>query len=208
MGAVVAGTTQGVLSAILIVYELTNDYHIILPIMAAAGLAGVVARLLDHESIYLKKLSRRGMRISRSHDTHHAEHVMVRDVMVRSFPTLSRTDNLETIIDVARSNPHIDTLPVMDEQGKLVGIIRSEDLHRLLDTQVPPHWLNAFDIASTPPVAVSPNANLLEALRDFGSRDIETLPVEVGAGDQRRIVGWLVRADVMRRYRLEMLRSW
>ena len=206
MGAVVAGTTQGVLSAILIVYELTNDYHIILPIMAAAGLAGVVARAIDHESIYHKKLSRRGIRISRSHDTHHAEHVMVRDVMIRSFPTLQLTDNLDTIVKVARAHSHIDTLPVLAKDGKLAGIIRSEDLHRLLDSEIPAHWLVAFDIAQPAPISVSPAANLLEALRDFGSRDIETLPVEDGSGEDRKIVGWLVRTDVMRRYRLEMLK--
>ena len=47
MGAVVAGTTHGTLSAILIVYEMTSNYRIILPIMIAAGLAGVVADALD-----------------------------------------------------------------------------------------------------------------------------------------------------------------
>ncbi|MHC4398128.1 MAG: chloride channel protein, partial [Planctomycetota bacterium] len=59
MGAVVAGTTHGTLSAILIVYEMTGDYRIILPIMVAAGLAGLVARWIDPQSIYHKKLSRR-----------------------------------------------------------------------------------------------------------------------------------------------------
>jgi CIC family chloride channel protein len=54
MGAVVAGTTQGLLSAILIVYEMTNDYRIILPIMIAAGLASAIARLVDPDSIYHK----------------------------------------------------------------------------------------------------------------------------------------------------------
>ncbi len=44
MGAVVAGTTHGMLSAILIVYEMTVDYHIILPIMAAACLSSLIAR--------------------------------------------------------------------------------------------------------------------------------------------------------------------
>ena len=94
MGAVVAGTTQGVFSAILIVYEMTNDYHIILPIMVAAGLASIVAESIDPESIYLKKLSRRGEDIARGHDMHRVEHVMVRDVMIREFPSVKQYDNL------------------------------------------------------------------------------------------------------------------
>jgi len=78
MGAVVVGTTHGVLSAIVIVYELTEDYQIILPIMAAADLSTIVSSFLNPESIYHKKLSRRGVRLARGHDVHRVEHVMVR----------------------------------------------------------------------------------------------------------------------------------
>ena len=206
MGAVVAGTTQGVLSAILIVYELTNDYHIILPIMAAAGVASVVARAIDPESIYHKKLSRRGEVIARGHDMHRVEHIMVRDVMVTHYPTVSHADDVRKIVRVARANSHIESLPVMDDSGALVGIIRPEDLHRVLDTDVSPSLINAGDIALTTPISVTPDENLLEALRDFGSRDVETLPVEEQRGNKRQLVGLLLRADVMRRYRVEMLR--
>ena len=94
----------------------------------------------------------------------------------------------------------------MDDDGQLMGIIRPEDLHRVLDTDVSPHLVNAGDIALTTPIDVSPNANLFEALRDFGSRDVDTLPVVAGKGASRRVIGLLLRSDVMRRYRIEMLR--
>ena len=206
MGAVVAGTTHGILSAILIVYEMTNDYRIILPIMVAAGLSSIVATFIDPESIYHKKLSRRGESIARGHDLHRVEHIMVRDVMIRDFPTLRHSDNVAEIIRVARANSRIESLPVMNDENQLVGIIRPEDLHRVLDSDMSPHLVNAEDIALTSPVAVDLNENLLEALRDFGTRDVETLPVESGTGDKRQLVGLLLRSDVMRRYREEMLR--
>ena len=206
MGAVVAGTTHGTLSAILIVYEMTSDYRIILPIMIAAGLAGIVARFIDPESIYLKKLSRRGELTARGHEVHGLEHIMVRDVMIRYFPTVHHSDNLAEIVRVARANSHIESLPVMDDAGKLVGIIRPGDLLRVLDTDISPQLINAQDIAMMSPIALSTNANLLEAIRDFGACDIESLPVEEGEGDTRRVVGLLLRSDVMGRYREEMLR--
>ncbi|MDP6466452.1 MAG: chloride channel protein [Pirellulaceae bacterium] len=208
MGAVVAGTTQGVLSAILIVYEMTNDYRIILPIMIAAGLASAIARFVDPESIYHKKLSRRKESIARSHEMHGLEHIMVRDVMVRQFPTVNHTDDVSEIIRVARANPTIESLPVLNEVGKLAGIIRPEDLHRVLDSDLPPQLLKADDVALVAPLSVAPDQNLLEALRDFGSRDIETLPVEIGSGSSRKLIGLLLRSDVMRRYRQEMLSSY
>ena len=206
MGAVVAGTTHGTLSAILIVYEMTGDYRIILPIMVAAGLSGVIARLIDPESIYTKKLSRRAETVARVHDMHRLEHVMVRNVMVRNFPTVRNDDNLEAIVRVARANSHIETLPVMDADGKLVGIIRPEDLHRVLETDVSPQLVNAQDIAVPSPISMATNANLLEALSGFGAVDIESLPVEAEGGRPGHIVGLLLRSDVMRRYREEMLR--
>lgn len=205
MGAVVAGTTHGVLSAILIVYEMTGRYEIILPIMAAAGLASVVARIIEPESIYYKKLSRRGENIARGHDLHKLDHIMVRDVMIRHFPVLKHTDTVLDIVRVARENPEIESLPVKDADGKLIGIIRAEDLHRVLDSDISPLLVNAEDIALRAPLSVSPTENLIEALRDFGTRDVETLPVEVGKGTNRRLVGLLLRSEVMARYRQEML---
>ena len=206
MGAVVAGTTHGLLSAILIVYELTDNYYLILPIMAAAGFSSLIAKVIDSESIYLKKLNRRGDSIARGHQLHQLEHIHVREVMIREFPTVRRSDDAREIIRIARANSHIECLPVMDQDGRLVGIIRPEDLHRVLDSDVSPHLVNAEDIASSFPLSVSPDANLLEALSDFGMRDLETLPVESGEGRSRRLVGLLLRADVMRRYRSEILK--
>jgi CIC family chloride channel protein len=206
MGAVVAGTTQGLLSAILIVYEMTGDYRIILPIMITAGLSSWVARYIDPESIYMKKLSRRGETLARGLDMQSLEHVRIRDVMIRNFPTVSYTDSVDQIMRVARANLHIESLPVMDADDKLIGIIRAEDLHRVLDADLAPHLVNAEDIVMKSPLSVSPELNLLEAMRDFGSRDVETLPVETGKGPSRRLVGLLLRADVLSRYRREMLR--
>lgn len=205
MGAVVAGATHGVLSAILIVYEMTNRYEVILPIMAAAGLSSLIARVIDPESIYYKKLSRRGDNIARGHDLHHLDHIMVRDVMVRHFPTLSPEDNAQQIIRIARQNPEMESLPVMGGDGKLLGIIRAEDLHRVLDSDISPMLVNAEDIALRTPLSLHPAQNLIEAMRDFGARDVETLPVEVGQGESRRLVGLLLRSDVIKRYRQEML---
>jgi CIC family chloride channel protein len=204
MGAVVAGTTHGVLSAILIVYEMTDNYQVILPIMVAAGVASLISRAIEPESIYYKKLSRRGGSIARGHDLHRLDHIMVRDVMIRGFPTLPHRANVHEIIRVARENPHIESLPVMNE-GTLIGIIRSSDLHRVLDSDISPHLVNAEDIAMRSPLSVSPEENLIEALRDFGTQDVETLPVEVGLGAERRLIGLLLRSDVMRRYRQEIL---
>ena len=132
---------------------------------------------------------------------------MVRNVMIRNFPTVHPHDDLREIIRVARANSHIESLPVMNDEGGLVGIIRPGDLLRVLDSDIPPHLINAEDVSMMAPIALRTDANLLEALRDFGACDIESLPVVSGEGESRRVVGLLLRSDVMRRYRREMLRA-
>lgn len=206
MGAVVAGTTHGPISSIIIVYEMTGDYRIILPIMTASVLSSMLAALIDPESIYEKKLSRRGESVARSHQMSELENIMVRDIMIRDFPSVKSSDTLTDIVNIARQNPRFETIPVMDD-GELRGIIRPEDLHRLLDSDIPPHLIRAEDVALYVPVAVSPDENLLEALRDFGSRDVDLLPVAEGRGKTRKVIGMLSRTDVMQRYRDELLRA-
>jgi len=68
---------------------------------------------------------------------------MVRDVMIRNFPAVKPTDNLTEIIRVAEKNSHFESLPVIDIENRLLGIIRPEDLHRILDSDMPPQLLNA-----------------------------------------------------------------
>ena len=98
---------------------------------------------------------------------------------------------------LAREHQELESLPVMNQDGRLVGIIGTEDLHRAVDSDIAPHFVFADDIASPPPVSLSPDENLLEMLRDFGKRDVDMLPVEEGKGEDRRLVGLLIRAEVM-----------
>jgi CBS domain-containing protein len=131
--------------------------------------------------------------------------VHVSDMMIRNFPTVRETDDVDKIISLTRENPEIETLPVTDEQGRLSGIIGSHDLQRVLDSDLPPHLINAGDIQQIAPPAVVPEDDLLDALREFGARDLEMLPVESRSGKSRKLVGLLMRVDVMRRYRMETI---
>lgn len=205
MAAVVSGVTHGPVSAILIGYEMTGDYKIILPLMVAAVLASIVASLIDRDSIYLKKLSRRGEVATRGHELTVLEHVKVRDLMVWDFHVVHQAANLEGILKQARKNPSLETLPVMDDDGNLLGFIFSEDLHLIMHSDVDPALVRAEDIAVPIKTRITPNANLIEALRDFGAADVETIPVVAESGPTARLVGLLLRSDVMRRYREELL---
>ena len=90
--------------------------------------------------------------------------------------------------------------PKINKTGRVAANAFKKKDHQIISPIAPKH------IAMMPPIVLPTNANLLEALRDFGARDVESLPVESEQGKARRLVGLLLRSDVMRRYREGMLR--
>jgi CIC family chloride channel protein len=204
MGAVVAGTTHGMLSAIIVVYEMTGDYRIMLPIMFAAGISSVIARFIDRESIYHKKLSRRNESVQRGHDVAVLEHVMVRDVMVPTA-VVRLNDNLSQIIAFAKEHSELENLPVVDQNGFVQGMIRHSDLKLATKSDVDPHLVRAHDLNVDQLYDVSVDENLLEAISDFGASDVDCLFVVDRQAKRPLLLGALFRGDVMRRYREELL---
>ena len=89
MGAVVAGTTRGPVSAVLIIFEMTGDYRIILPLMFACSMGLVISTLLSSESIYTMKLVRRGVNIFAGKDLNVLKSVKVSQVMRPDVETVS-----------------------------------------------------------------------------------------------------------------------
>jgi CIC family chloride channel protein len=204
MGAVVAGTTHGLLSAILVVYEMTGDYRVMLPIMVSAGIASVIARFIDRESIYHKKLSRRNESVQRGHDVAVLEHVTVADVMV-PIDVVHLTDNLTQIIEFAKTHAQLENLPVVDENGDVEGMIRHVDLKLALESEVNPQLIRARDLDVDQLYDVLVDENLLEAIADFGGSNVDCLFVVDRQAKPRKLLGALFRSDVMRRYREELL---
>ena len=66
---------------------------------------------------------------------------------------------------------------------------------------MPPQLINALDLVVPAPLTISPDDNLLDALGDLATLEVETLPVPIGGEKDRRLVGLLPRSRVMRRYR-------
>jgi CIC family chloride channel protein len=88
MAAVFAGAARAPFTAILIVFEMTDDYRLILPLMAGVIVSLIVAERLHPESIYTLKLTRRGIHLRRGRDVDVMETVRVEEVMVRQPVTV------------------------------------------------------------------------------------------------------------------------
>ena len=205
MAAVFAGAARAPFTAILIVFEMTDDYRLILPLMAAVVVSVAVAERLERESIYTLKLARRGIRLHAGRAVDVMESVQVEEVMVKEPISV----NLDTPVTILAQR-FIDTgrhgFPVLDSIGELAGVVSLEDYRRATAGKPPETTaLTVRDIAIRDVVTVYPDDTVGVALRRMAPRDISRLPV-VTREDPRKLVGMVRRNDIVRAYEVGVTR--
>lgn len=197
MGALVAGATGAPITGILLVFEMTNDYAIVVPLMIAVALAHVVARRLEHDTLYSGWLRRRG---------EHLEHGADRDVLAGLVVADAYEQDPVVVaegVPVARLLDHLGRhdqtlIPVVDAAGSYVGALTIADLgqvaraDRALDDV-----LVAADVAQ-PVATVAPGDSLLVAIRRLGVRGEGTVPVVDPATGA--LVGVVTRSRILALY--------
>jgi CIC family chloride channel protein len=206
MGAVVAATTHGPITAILIIFELTGDYSIILPLMLSCIVSTFVATQLKKGSIYTIKLMRRGLTLRRGWEEEILSGTRVGEIMTREFGTIPETTPLPGVIEALGRSPH-SYLLVTDEKGKLAGIISFHDVRQaLLRDHRESETLTAGDIATREVVTVTPEDTLLEAQHRLARLGVSQLPV-VDPSNPRRVVGIITLREILNFHDRELLKK-
>ena len=205
MAAVFAGAARAPFTAILIVFEMTNDYRMIVPLMAGVIVSLIVAERLHRESIYTLKLTRRGIHLRRGWDVDVMEAVQIDEVMVRQPVTVPV--NLPVTLlagEFLRTGRH--GFAVLNDDGSLFGVVSLEDYRRATTAgKIPPDQLMVRDIATRDVVTVFPDETVGTALRRMAPRDLSRMPV-VARDDPRRLVGVVRRNDIVRAYEVGAMR--
>jgi CIC family chloride channel protein len=198
MAAVFSGAAHAPVTAILILFEMTGDYHIILPLMLTTVMGTLVSRLISPESIYTLKLTRRGVHLQQGQDIDVMQSISVRDAMTTDIDTVPLTMSLDELADeLWRTHHH--GFPVVDGTGELAGVVSIQDLERAKATG-PIAGRTVADIATREGLLLAyPYEPMWKALRRLGRRDVSRLPV-VEAQGSRRLVGVVRRSDIIRAY--------
>ncbi len=205
MAAVFAGAARAPFTAILIVFEMTDDYSLIIPLMAGVIISMIVADHLHRDSIYTLKLTRRGIRLKRGQDVDVMEAVRVEEVMM-SPPETVPVHMPATLLanEFLRTGRH--GFPVLNEDGSLFGVVSLEDYRRATTgNKGAPDNLTVLDIATRNPVTVYPDETVGRALQRMAPRDISRLPV-VARDNPKHLVGLVRRNDIVRAYEFGVLR--
>jgi CIC family chloride channel protein len=128
MAAVVAGTTGASLTAVIMIFEMTRNYEIMLPLMLSVVVAHFITAKFYRETIYTKKLTRRGIRIQLDKRIPIFRTVRVVDIMKTSFASCSPSTRVGEVSELMHEKA-IGLLPVMEGQ-QVVGTISYEELYR------------------------------------------------------------------------------
>ena len=203
MSAMVAGTTHAPITAMLIIFEMTGDYRIILPVMLASVVSTLVANKLHRESIYTLKLSRRGITLKAGKDKTLLEGILVQEVMTTSWQALPQNMPLSQLLRFVEQSRE-NVFPVLNQKGELEGILTLQDIRSVVTKSVLEHLVIAKDIMSTNPPTITLDENLGSALSKFAVRDLDGMPV-VDKHNPKKLLGILKRSDIISFYNKRLL---
>lgn len=205
MAAVFAGAARAPITAVLIVFEMSGDYKLILPLMLATVISTFFAETLFRESIYTLKLRLKGVHLQGGRDVDIMQSVSVAEVMAQNFRTIGANATLTQLSDIfSQSRSH--GMLVLDETGRLWGIVTVTDLDRAVTDELPRSTTIAQIGTPFDRLALAfPDETMGEALTRMSVRGFGRLPV-VDRGDRRKILGIIRREDIIKAYNVGLAR--
>lgn len=206
MAALFSATARAPLTAMLIVFEMSNDYYMILPLMVAGITACYFAQWLHPESIYTLKLTKRGVRFSEGRDMDIMQGVKVSEVMKTKAVTIHKDRPLSDLMALFQET-HLHGFPVMEDDTKIYGIVTLQDIHRVqAQENFSSKGMLVSDVAVESPITVFPDEPIWLAIQKMSPRDLARLPV-VSRDGSGRFLGMISRSDILRAYDVGVMRK-
>ena len=213
MASVFSAAARAPLTSMLIVFEMSNDYRLILPLMAAGMVSSSLAHWLHSDSIYTLKLTKRGIHFEQGRDMDIMQTVQVEEVMNKTPITVRKEQTLADLY-AAFQETHLGGFPVLENNGDLYGIVTIQDMERTIQEmdrtlyrkEVTLKDLKVWDVATPDPVTVFPDEPIWLAIRKMAPRDLARLPV-VARDNQQKFLGLISRSDIVRAYNVGLMRK-
>jgi len=203
MGAFLAATTHAPMTAIFLLFELTNNYQVILPVMFASVIGVMLAKRVCEDNLDSRELSRRGIVLHLGREENLLNRIHVEEVMVKEVETLPENMTFADFMQIF-PNSKAHYYPLLDPEGRLSGIVSFQDIREIMLEEGLEHLVVMKELAETQLIKLHPHDNLNEAIRKFGIKDIESIPV-VDPQEEDRLLGIVKRKDVMDAYNRAVL---
>ncbi len=202
MGALMAGITRAPLLALIMIFELTQNSQVLLPMMVVSVLAVVSARAFDQESIYVQSLRSAGIVWEKTPEATAISTLKVSDVMREDAKLVPRTMPFPHIVRTFMETRSL-YLYIGDEEGRLLGVIDLHDVKSRFSDQELSELVIAEDLVTEIPF-VTPVESLTSVNEKLWFRDLGQLPV-VESAENRRFLGIVTRRDLLGAFDREVL---
>ena len=190
MAAIVSGVTGGVLTAIIMVFEMTRDYAIMLPLLLSGVISFFTAQLIYKETMYTEKLTRRGITIQFDKRIPTLKTLLVRQIMKRDPVTCHPTDSVDAVWNLMHEKG-FGVLPVVDGNS-ILGTISYVELHKVKDQNVQ----SIASLVQPKDISIPSSANLYDALQVMEAGKTNILLVT----HESSIIGFVTTNNIIRSY--------
>ncbi len=206
LGAFLAATTHAPLTAIFLLFEMTGNYLIIIPIMLASIIGTVVAARLNPDSIDTVDFTREGIDIHEGRETAVMKSIKVGRIITEDVDLISENANADQLLQIFSMAKDSFYFPVIDDTGKMTGVVSLQDVKTVLHDENLRRHATVGNVCSRNVVFLTPDDNLYTAMTLFDRRGFDEIPV-VESAEAKWVVGMLKRRDVIAAYNQEVLKK-
>jgi CIC family chloride channel protein len=205
IGAFLAASTHAPMTAIFLLFEMTGNYLIIIPVMLASILSTIVASKFYHDSIDTVDFSREGIDIHEGREVAIMKSIRVGKAITEDVDFISETANINHLLQLFRYARDSFYFPVINHKGLMVGVVSMQDVKTILHDEEQRVCFLVGAICTRDVIMLTPDDNLYGAMQLFDVKGIDEIPV-VESLEEPWVLGMLKRPDVIAAYNHEILK--
>ncbi len=205
VGAFLAASTHAPMTAIFLLFEMTGNYLIIIPVMLVSILSTVVASKFYPDSIDTVDFSREGINIHEGREVAIMKSIRVGKAITEDVDFISETANINHLLQLFRDARDSFYFPVINNKGLMVGVVSMQDVKTILHDEEQRVCFLVGAICTRDVIMLTPDDNLYDAMQLFDVKGIDEIPV-VESLEEPWVLGMLKRPDVIAAYNHEILK--
>lgn len=196
MGAMLGGIHTSPITAIMMIFEMTQDYSFILPLMLAVISSTLLVQIAMKGTVHRRKLENEGFSFQQTDNYAVLNEIKIEEIPLKEIQVINQNTDLTAIVSKFLEAPE-NVLYVIDENKKLVGFVQEKEISPVLNEyEIVKDVLIAKDISNPKVISVDSKSSLDEALRLMMKYNLSEIPVVSKSSDNEDILGILSLQEI------------
>lgn len=196
MAGVMSGVMHAPLTSIFLIAEITNGYHLLVPLMIVSTVSYLTINYFEPNSIYTKPLADKGQLLTHERDKAVLTLMHLDRVIETDFITVRATATLGQLVQII-SQSQRNLFPVVNDRGELIGVVLLNDIRSIMFNKEKYGTTLVREIMTIPPAFIASDEPMESVMNKFESTGAWNLPVI----DHRRYVGFVSKSKIFSVYR-------